>query len=646
MTMSEPVKNKKLCSVQFLPSGMKVDVPIGTTILEAARTAGVFVDSLCGGDGVCGKCRVIVRRGLIRGGTTDFLTRDQIREGFILACEAKAAGNLLVEVPAESDLPGRAMESDIAEQRLSDVAALERQPAELDPLVRKYCLEIKPPTLEDCRSDLDRLKQTLRTLDGAQECQMGLKVIRQLPEVIRNPGHTVTVTTAYRGVLSEITEVVGGDSSRPNLAVAVDVGTTSVVANLVELSTGQTLGTAARYNSQTVYGADVLRRILWCSEQPDGLSQLHSMVVDDINVLIQGLLEKARLSQNYITLVVAAGNTTIMHTLLGVNPEWIRREPYVGVTYQPPPFRAAELGITIHPRGLLYCLPSVSSFVGADTTAGVLAVGLHESAEPRMLIDIGTNGEIVIGNKDWMVCASASAGPAFEGAETRDGMRATRGAIDHIRGWNAGQSFSFSTVGNEAPCGLCGTAFVDLLAQLLRLNVMDKTGRLNMENWRPRLRLGPDDVPEFVVVKAGEKGAPRDLVITQSDIANLVRTKAAVYAASKVLLRSPGLSISDLKEILVAGAFGNFLDLENAVFIGLLPDVPGKKMRFVGNSSLQGAKMVALSRERYKECQRIASSMTYFELSTEPTFMEAFSSACFFPHTNIEEFPSVTAMVS
>jgi len=187
---------------------------------------------------------------------------------------------------------------------------------------------------------------------------------------------------------------------------------------------------------------------------------------------------------------------------------------------------------------------------------------------------------------------------------------------------------------------------VDLLAQLLRLNVMDKTGRLNMESLRPRLRLGPDDVPEFVVVKAGEKGAPRDLVITQSDISNLVRTKAAVYAASKVLLKSLGLTMSDLKEILVAGAFGNFLDLENAVFIGLLPDVPGKKMRFVGNSSLQGAKMVALSRERYKESQRIASSMTYFELSTEPTFMEAFSSACFFPHTNIEEFPSVMAMVS
>ncbi len=644
--MADPVKNKKLCSVQFLPSGMKVDVPIGTTILEAARTAGVFVDGLCGGDGVCGKCRVIVRRGLVRGGTTDFLTRDQIREGFILACEAKVEGNLLVEVPAESELPARTTEADIAEQRLSDVAALERQPEKIDPLVRKYCIEIKPPTLEDCRSDLDRLKHTMQTLDGAQECQMGLKVIRQLPEVMRNPGHTVTVTAAYRGVLSEITEVVAGDNSRPNLAVAVDVGTTSVVANLVELSTGKTLGTAARYNSQAVYGGDVLRRIQWCSEQPDGLSQLHSMVVDDINVLIRGLLEKARLSQNYITLVVAAGNTTIMHTLLGVNPEWIRREPYVGVTYQPPPFRAAELGITIHPRGLLYCLPSVSSFVGADITAGVLAVGLHESVEPRMLIDIGTNGEIVIGNKDWMVCASASAGPAFEGAETRDGMRATRGAIDHIHGWNAGQSLSFSTVGNEAPCGLCGTAFVDLLAQLLRLNVMDKTGRLNMDNWRPRLRLGPDDVPEFVVVKAGEKGAPRDLVITQSDIANLLRTKAAVYAASKVLLKSLGLTMSDLKEILVAGAFGNFLDLENAVFIGLLPDVPGKKMRFVGNSSLQGAKMVALSRERYKESQRIASSMTYFELSTEPTFMEAFSSACFFPHTNIEEFPSVMAMVS
>jgi len=637
---------KKTCKVHFLPGDVHVEVASGTTILDAARTAGVFIESLCSGDGVCGKCRVIVRRGIVDGGTTESLTREQIREGYVLACEAKVQSNTIIDIPPESQLRARTHDVDVSQHRLCESAVLERRPAKLDPLVKKYAFNLAPATLDNNLSDMTRLRQRLSEVDGAQEYQMGLKAIRRLPEAVREAGGHVTVTTAYRGALTEITDVASGDSSVPNLAVAVDVGTTSIVAHLIELTTGQTLSTAVKYNSQAVYGSDVLRRIIWCAEQPDGLDQLHTMVVDDINILIQGLLDKSRLSQNYITLVVAAGNTTIMHTLLGLTPKWIRREPYVGVTYQPPPFRAAEIGITVSPRGLLYCLPCVSSFVGADIAAGVLAVGLHESVRPKMLIDIGTNGEIAIGNREWMVCASASAGPAFEGAGTRDGMRATCGAIDHIRGWNAGQSVSFTTIGDDAPCGLCGTAYVDLLAQLLRLGIMDKTGRLNLDRRNPRLRVGEDGTPEFVVVRAGERGAARDLVITQSDIANLVRTKAAVYAAAQVLLNSLGLRMTDLDEILVAGAFGNFLDLENAVLIGLLPDVLGEKLRFVGNTSLLGAKAVALSRQNYKDVQRIAGSMTYFELSTDPTFMSAFTSACFFPHTNIEEFPSVMAFVS
>jgi len=639
--------NRKLCCVQFGVNGPKAEVVVGATILDAARKAGVIIESLCGGDGVCGKCRVIVRRGIVSGGTTDFLTREEIREGYILACEARVGGDLLVEVPPKSQLAGRVREVDVAEQRLSESAVLERRPTKLDPLVRKYCLEIPMPTLENNGADLERIEQSLRAFDGSQEYQMGLKVTRKLPQVVRQSNGRITATTAYRGCLTEITEVVSGDTSKPNIAVAVDVGTTSIVAHLVDLSTGQTLGTAAKYNSQAVYGADVIRRIMWSTEEADGLTQLHNAVIDDITLLIQELQNKFRLSRNYIGLVVAAGNTTTIHTLLGLSPEWIRREPYIGVTYHPPPFRAAEIGLTINPRGLVYCLPCVSSFVGADITAGVLAVGMHESDEPRMLIDIGTNGEIVIGNRNWMVCASASAGPAFEGAGTTDGMRAMRGAIDHIRGWSAAHTFSFSTVGDdEAPIGLCGTAYVDLLAQLLRLGVIDKTGRLDLDYSSKRLREREDGALEFVVVEAGEKGAVRDLVVTQDDISNLVRAKGAVYAASKVLLKSLGLTLSDIAEILVAGAFGNYLDLENAVFIGLLPDMAGEKLRFVGNTSIIGAKMAALSRERWREAQKVADGMTYFELSTDPTFMGEFTSACFFPHTNIEEFPSVMSTLS
>jgi uncharacterized 2Fe-2S/4Fe-4S cluster protein (DUF4445 family) len=632
------------CRVRFVNNELTVAVPRGSTILDAARKAGVFIDSLCGGDGVCGKCRVIVHEGKVKGGRAESLTAEEIRQGNVLACETQVDSDLVVEVPVAVSLREQIPEGGRPRRRLYEMATRERQPSKLEPLVKKVHLRVSKPSLENNAADLERLEYALReTLKSDNEYQMGLKVIRTLPDVLRRAEGSVTATVGYRGRLSEITEVTPGDTSARSLGVAVDVGTTTIVAHLVDLAVGQTLESALMYNSQAAYGADVIRRIIWCSSNPGGLGKIHEITVEDINQLIHELEEKFHLSINDIDLVVAVGNTTMMHFLLGINPEWIRREPYCGVTYQPPAFRASEVGLKINARGLLYCLPSVGSFVGADVTAGVLATGMNESDDLRMLIDIGTNGEVVIGNREWLVCASASAGPAFEGAGNRDGMRATHGAIDHIRGWSRSRTFGYSTVGDKPPIGLCGTAYVDLLAELLHMGVMDKTGRFDFSNGSSRLRRGADGTAEYVVVYAGEKGAPRDLVITEDDCSNLIRAKAAIYAAAKLLLRSLGLTFANLKEIMVAGAFGNYLDLENAVLIGLLPDLPAEKLRFAGNTSIAGAKIAMLSCDRYREAQRIAQRMTYFELSTAPSFMEEFSSACFFPHTNIEEFPSVMA---
>lgn len=635
-------KKQKICNVIFSSNKIKVEIPYGTTILDAARKAGVFIDSLCGGDGVCGKCRVIVREGMVKEQDTDLLTRKEIQEGYFLACKTRIEGDLIVDIPPETQLRGKITEISKAPPFLKEITLRERQPATINPLVKKYLLKLPPPTLENNQADLERLQTVLRIMDKSNEYQMGLKVIRTLPETIRQSNGEVTVTTAYRGSLTEITEVVAGDTSQHSLALAIDAGTTTIMVHLVDLYTGQALGTAAKYNSQSVYGADVIHRLVWCSENSDGLSQLHNIIIQDINLLIQELQNKFHLSKNDINLVVAAGNTIMIHLLLGINSEWIRREPYVGATYQPPAFRAVEVGLTINPRGVLYCLPCVSAFVGADITGGVLAVSMHKKEEIRMLIDIGTNGEIVIGNKDWMVCASASAGPAFEGAGTRDGMRAMRGAIDHIKGWNYYSNFSYSVIEDAAPAGLCGTAYVDLLAELMRMGMMDKAGRLDNNHLSKRFRIGSDGIPEIVVVQKREMGAKRDIVITQYDIANLLRAKGAIYAATKVLLNSLGLNFSDIKEVLIAGAFGNYLDLENAVFIGLLPDLPPEKLCFVGNTSVKGATLVALNRDFFSQTYQIANNMTYFELSTNTKFMDEFIAACFFPHTNIEEFPSVT----
>lgn len=629
------------CNILFTPDGTSIEVPRGTTILSAARKAGVFINSLCGGDGVCGKCRVNVRLGKVRGNPSDFLTRDEVREGMVLACEAHAESDLVVEVPETSRILGQVREVDPSAERFSADTHLSRSHEALTPIVNKYHLEMTPPSLENNLADLERLDYALRQASGCDAFQMGLKVIRTLPELLRRAGWKVTAATAFRGPLTEITEVTAGNTARKNLAVIVDLGTTTVVAHLVDLVTGQTIGSAAKYNSQIPYGGDVVRRILFAAGEPDGVDQFQAMAAGDISTLIQELQGKHRLGLGDISAVVAAGNTTMMHFLLGLDADDIRREPYVGVAYGPPPFRAAELGIQINPRGLLYCLPSISSFVGADIVAGVLATGMHEREALSMLIDIGTNGEIVIGNRDWMMCASASAGPAFEGSESSCGMRATIGAMDHMRLADRETLLSFSTVGNADPAGICGSGYVDLLAELLRLGVIDRTGRLNEEIKCSRVRLRDDGVAEYVLFPGEESADGKDVVLAQEDILNLLRAKAAIYAASQIIMRQVGLDFGDIEEIMVAGAFGNYLDIENAVIIGLLPDVPAEKIRFVGNTSIAGAKLACLSQERYVESQMIARSMTYCELSTDPHFMDEFVSASFFPHTDIERFPTV-----
>jgi uncharacterized 2Fe-2S/4Fe-4S cluster protein (DUF4445 family) len=631
------------CTILFSPENASVEVPRGTTILDAARKASVFINSLCGGDGVCGKCRVKVRLGRVGGETSEFLSRDEIREGFVLACEAHAESDLVVEVPASSRLVGGVPEVDPSAARFSAEDHLARRYEKLDPLVKKHYLVLAPPSLENNVADLERLEHALHQVLGEGEFQMGLKVMRLLPKLLREAHWKVTATVGYRGALTEITQIAPGNTSGKNLAVVVDLGTTTVVAHLVDLAAGQTIGSAAKYNSQIPYGGDVVRRILWTTTEPDGIGRMQQLTAGDIDSLIQELQGKHRFSLGDISAVVAAGNTTMMHFLLGLDSNEIRREPYVGAAYDPPPLRAAELGIKINQRGLLYCLPCISSFVGADVSAGVLAVGMHKREGLSMLIDIGTNGEIAIGNRDWMMCASASAGPAFEGSENSCGMRATLGAIDHLRLADPDTLLSFSTIGNKPPVGLCGTGYVDLLAELMRFGVMDKTGRLNQEMGCTRVRLAPDGLPEYVVAWAHETGHNRDVVLGQEDILNLTRAKGAIYAASRVILKQVQLTFDDLEEILVAGAFGNYLNIENAVLIGLLPDIAADKIRFVGNTCIAGAKLACLSREAYGEARQIARSMTYCELSTDPGFMDEFVSACFYPHTDLEQFPSVMA---
>ncbi|MCY2929625.1 MAG: ASKHA domain-containing protein [Planctomycetota bacterium] len=630
--------------VQFLPDDKTVDVPGGTTILAAANKAGVFVNSLCGGDGVCGRCVVIVRRGRISGGSTSFFTHAEVQEGYVLACEARVEDDLVVETPPEHRV---AAELEFAETEAPFLAGLRKltRYRKITPLVRKTYLELPPPTLADNLADLERLAQGLAGAIGKTQFQMGLKVMRRLPDVARKHDWKVTATTAYRGPLTEIMDVEGGNTTRRNLCIAADVGTTTVVCQLVDLRDGQVLGQVGKYNSQIAYGADVIRRIMYASRSPADLHTLCETTVSDLNELIHELVARNHVGAADISLVTAAGNTTMMHLLLGLPPANIRKEPYIGAVNDMPALRAAEIGLQINPRGLLYCLPSVAGFVGSDTVAGIFTAAMARSHKVRMLIDVGTNGEIAVGNKDFMVCASASAGPAFEGAECSGGMRATKGAIDHISLQGPDAVVSHSTIGSAAPVGLCGTGYIDLVADLLRTGVIDKTGRLQKHVAPSRVREASGEL-EYLVFPARQTGNGKDITITQGDLNNILRAKGAIYAAQTILLRTLNMTVDDVDEVLVAGAFGNFLNVRNAVTIGLLPDVEPAKLRFVGNTALAGARLAALSHTFYEEIRALARRTTYIDLSTEPSFMDEFVSACFFPHTDLARFPRVTAEIA
>ncbi len=630
-----------ICNIMFQPDDTIVAVRAGTTLLDAASRAGVALNGLCGGEGLCGRCRVRICRGEVTGGSTELFTREEIQAGYVLACEGRVESDLLVEVPSEARLVRDGAVGEVPP--LLDVSGAARRQLALEPLVRKTYLALAPPTLDNNVSDLQRLEQALARAIPSREFQMGLRPTRLLPRGLRKTEGKVTAVTGFRGPLTEIIDVQGGDTTRSNLCIAADIGTTTVVCHLVDCRDGQTLGQAARYNSQAAYGADVIRRILHASEGPEKEADLQKAIAGDLNELVRELIARYHVDAQDISFITAAGNTAMLHLLLGLPAENLRKEPYVGAAYRLPPFRAAEIGLQINRRGVLYCLPCVAGVIGADIVAGAYASGLSEGDEVRMLIDIGTNGEVVIGNRDFLVCASASAGPAFEGGECRCGMRATRGAIDHLRLAGADHLLSYSTIGSTAPAGLAGTAYVDLLAEMLRVGVLDRTGKIDRNAAGKRGGEAECGELEYLVIPAEQAAYEKEIGITQGDVNSILRAKGAIYAAARVLLRALSLSFDDLAEILVAGAFGNFLVLPNAVSIGLLPDVPMPRMRFVGNASLAGTKLAALNQRAYEDMRRVADRLTYFELSTDPHFMDEFVAACFFPHTNVELFPSVAA---
>ena len=630
---------KKECTIRFEPSGLKTKVPMGTVLLEAAHKAGIYVSSICGGDGYCGKCKVIVDEGQYKARPTTLLTGREERDNVVLACQTEVLSDMTVTVPKSHALQAGQILMDTDAHRFSELAGeVPEGTFDFDPLVRKLTVEMSAPTVRDNTADHERLYVAIRDQIDADIMQTGFRILQRLSKTLCQANYKVAVTVGRRGGTTEVIEVEPAGRSKGNFAVAVDLGTTTVVAHLIDLTNAATIDTEATYNSQINFGEDYIRRIIY-AEENNAFDEMQNRIVDDVNNLIITLAERQKIDLQNITAVICAGNTAMAHFLLNLDPTRIRREPYVASVAFVPPIRAAEAGIQINKRGLLYCLPAVAAYVGSDIVAGVLTTRIYTKKGICLFVDIGTNGEVVLGNRDWLVCASSSAGPAFEGSGVRHGMRAGAGAIEKLSIIDDG-SIKFQTIGDTHPLGICGSGLLDTIAELFINGIIDRTGRFKTDG-DARLMEGEEGW-QFQLAPADNNH--QEIVITQPDINNLVRSKAGVFASIRVLMESTQTKRQDLDAIYLAGGFGNFLNVRQAVAIGMLPDVASEKIHFVGNTSIAGAKTVLLSRKALETAEQIAKSMTYFDLMSHPGYMDEFIRASFLPHTDLSLFPSVKSV--
>ena len=607
--------------VLFDPMNRMVEVERGTVLLDAIREAGLRVESVCGGKGDCKKCKVILVRGEIdrlSSKDEERLSPEQIAAGYHLACQVRVTSDGVYRIPVESriDRPKILLNMNVAVERL-------------DPAVMKYLA--KPLPLQDFERLL--LGTSVRIEDySGQRPLMSEEVSKKLRSMENEPRLTVTLSRTNK--TPEIIAVESGDRRGLNYGLAVDLGTTTVVAVLVDLASGKVLGAESELNRQITYGEELVTRIAFAGD-PGGLGKLQEAAVGTVNSLVDRLVKSARIRSEEIADVCVGGNTVMNHLLAGLDTLYLD-EANVKVPREPIIRKARELGVRSNPEAYVYCLPNVSRFLGGDAVGDVVVSGMHLSEDVSLLVDMGTNGEIVFGNRDWLVSCSCASGPAWEGMGLRFGMRGMQGGIDHVRIDPGTFEASYTVIGDTLPKGICGSGIIDAAAEMFRVGVLDFAGKL--VRGKPRVREGSEGL-EYVLVEADKTAIGQDIVVTQRDMDYVMDSKGAVCGAIMVLMKKYSLSIYDVKNFYLAGAFGTYTNLENATRLGVFPEFPNAKVVPLGNGSLSGAYLALLSMEKRRQAEAVAEKMMYIDLIVDNDFMETYSQAIYIPGKK-ELFPS------
>jgi uncharacterized 2Fe-2S/4Fe-4S cluster protein (DUF4445 family) len=634
-------------TVSFDIAEKPVRVPTGTLISEAARLAGLEIGQPCGGQGRCGRCVVRVLDGPVRRRSTLRLSASDIAEGYALACQSVVEGDISVAIPVQEKIERRLT----SDRTVGEVEVPPQYDWKINQTIRLELLTLTPPSIDDQVDDLTRLHMALRQQAGLDQVHISLPLLRELSILLREGNWQVTaildVQDEYSPALlrQRLIRLLPGHApdELPVWSAAIDIGTTTVTLWLVDLVTGRVRAQVSEYNGQIARGEDVISRIIYASKN-NGAEDIRSRVLETINNLIETACKRVNARPEEIVKATVAGNSTMMHLFLGLPAASIRLSPFVTAVNQFPLLSAHEAGLNLHPEATVDCLPCVASYVGGDITAGVLSSGMDETPLVTLFMDVGTNGEIVLGTRDWLMTCACSAGPAFEGAGVVNGMRATRGAIEEVWIAGAGSSHPYEpstrVIGNGRPRGICGSGLISLIAEMFMTGLIDRSGSINETLGIRRVRRG-EHGPEYVIAWGSETEHGQDIVITHVDIDNLLRAKAAIYAGFSVMAESVGVPLESVEQFLIGGSFGKYINIEKAIQIGLLPDLPWDRFQFLGNTSVRGAYYVLLDRDARNRLNDIAARMTYLELSADNSFYESFMSALFLPHTDLSRFPTI-----
>ncbi len=621
--------------VIFQPEGKRVKIPDGKTILEAAKISGVDLISICGGLGKCGKCRVIIKEGKDKTNPPTsiertILSKDEIDAGYRLACQTIVKGSLVVWVPEESRT-GR--------QRLQ-IEGIETL-VELEPCVKKYFIELPKPDLHDIRSDTDRLLDELKKVYGFNNLKLDYNVLLHLPSILRKGDWKVTVTIWNK---RRIIDVEPGNTTKRIFGYAVDIGTTKIAGYLLDLNTSVVLAVDSLMNPQVSYGEDVISRITYASHGQDKLMDLQKAVIKGVNHVLKNLLEKTGVSSKEVYEMTVVGNTAMHHIFLGICPKYVALAPYAPAMKSGIDVKAQELGVNINPNGNIHVLPVIGGFVGADTVAVILATGIHQRDELCMALDIGTNTEVVLGNKSNILAVSCASGPAFEGAHIKYGMRAASGAIERVKIDPKTLEVEYQTIDDIKPYGICGSAMVDILAEMLKAGIINISGAFNKNIKSSRLRQGENGF-EFVLAWKDETSIGKDITVTQRDIREIQLAKAAIHTGCTILMQKLNISKSDIDMLFIAGAFGSYIDPKSARTIGMYPEISLNKVQIVGNAAGTGARMALVSKSIREEAEEISRKVRYIELGAEPDFQAEFLNSHFLPHADLTKYPETIRML-